>query len=348
MESTLISELKKAATDIELSATKEIEQATLKTLERTKSKYVGKKGEITALMSRIRELSTEGKREFGPVVNNLKEKIERAVELRRERLLSEAAAAKQLKQKSFDVTAYKPKAKIGHMHPYSRFIERIENIFLTMGYEIVEGPLVEVEYYNFTALNIPKDHPARDMHDTFWLEKDGYLLRTQTSNVQVRVMQEKDPPIAVVSPGITFRHEAVDASHDFQFMQCEGFLIDKKVTVADLFGTAKRFLAELFGHQNIEIRIRPGFFPFVEPGFEIDVRCPFCKHGCSVCKKSKWIEIFPGGLIHPNVLRAGGLNPDEYSGFAFGFGLTRLVMLWHGINDIRLLNSGKIRFLEQF
>jgi phenylalanyl-tRNA synthetase alpha chain len=186
------------------------------------------------------------------------------------------------------------------------------------------------------------------MQDTFWLDKPESLLRTQTSNVQIHAMQNKKPPMAIIAPGRTFRNEAVDASHDFQFMQCEGMLIDKNVTVGHLFGTAQTFLKTLFRKDALDIRIRPGFFPFVEPGFEIDMRCVFCKSGCSVCKRSTWIEVFPGGLIHPNVLKAGGIDPAQYSGFAFGFGLTRLVMLRYGIDDIRLLYGGKLKFLEQF
>jgi len=217
-----------------------------------------------------------------------------------------------------------------------------------MGFDVLDGPEVESDFYNFEALNIPADHPARDMYDTFWVKSAHTLLRTHTSPMQIKAMEKGKLPIAAVVPGRTFRHEAVDASHDVMFMQCEGFLIGKNVTLSHLFAVAQTFLKKLFNKNELDIRIRPGYFPFVEPGVEIDMRCPFCKNGCSVCKKSTWLEVFPGGLIHPNVLKAGGVDPEKYSGFAFGFGLTRLVMLKHGINDIRLLSNGKMKFLEQF
>ena len=217
-----------------------------------------------------------------------------------------------------------------------------------MGYKIAEGPELETEFYNFTALNIPEYHPARDIQDTFWLKIPGMLMRTQTSSVQIHEMAKKDLPIAILASGRCYRNEATDASHDFVFMQVEGLLIDKKISLANLLATLKTCLRAIFDKDDLEIRVRPGYFPFVEPGLEIDVLCPFCKSGCSVCKKTKWIEIVGAGLVHPNVLKHGGLDPKEYTGFAFGFGLTRLVMLKYGINDIRLLNSGKLEFLQQF
>ena len=265
------------------------------------------------------------------------------------RILQKAAAELSLqKMLSFDVTIEQSKALKGHLHPYTLFIEEIQQIFLSMGYEIWDGPELETDFHNFGALNIPDDHPARDMYDTFWTTTPGKLLRTHTSTVQVRTMEERKPPFAGIAPGRTYRHEAVDASHDFQFMQCEGLFVAKGVTVGNLFATAETFLKALFKKDTLDIRIRPGFFPFVEPGFEIDMRCVFCKNGCSVCKRSTWIEVFPGGMVHPNVLKASGIDPEIYSAFAFGFGLTRLAMLKYGIDDIRLLYSGKVKFLEQF
>ncbi|MFH1644435.1 MAG: phenylalanine--tRNA ligase subunit alpha [bacterium] len=325
-----------------------IESNNFKQLEEIRIHFIGKKGKITSLMSEIKNLTPDDKKEFGPLLNNLKNDADEKIKNAKEIIIENQTKAEILKKHNFDVTAYKTNQKKGHLHPYSQFIEEIENIFISMGYEILDGPEVDTDFYNFTALNVPLDHPARDMYDTFWLNKKDYLLRTHTSTMQIHTMQKQKPPIAAVVPGRTFRHEAVDASHDTQFMQCEGFFIAENVTLSHLFATAKTFLQKLFKTENLDIRIRPGFFPFVEPGVEIDMRCPFCKNGCSVCKKTTWIEVFPGGLIHPNVLKFGGINPEIYSGFAFGFGLTRLVMLRYGINDIRLLSNGKINFLEQF
>ncbi len=317
-------------------------------LDSIKIEFIGKKGKVTALFKKIKDLSTDEKKEIVPVLNSLKSIVESEIKNTKEKLVEQAFHAEQLKQKNFDVTAYQTGNLKGHHHPYSQFIEEIEDIFISMGYDVLDGPYVETDHYNFTALNIPEDHPARDMYDTFWLNKKNYLLRTHTSPVQVHTMESFKPPIAAVFPGFTFRHEAVDATHDTMFAQCEGVLIDKNITLSHLFATAQTFLKALFKTDDIDIRIRPGFFPFVEPGFEIDMRCPFCTSGCSVCKKTRWVEVFPGGLIHPNVLRAGGIDPDQYSGFAFGFGLTRLAMLKYKINDIRLFLGGKLRFLEQF
>ncbi len=320
----------------------------IKALEDIRLAFLGKKGSITTFLGELKDLSIDDKKAFGPLIHAFKQEAEELIQKHKDKLLTKQAKQATQRLQSFDVTAYVPNAKPGHLHPYTQFIEEIQNIFLSMGYEIWDGPEFETDFYNFGALNIPQDHPARDMYDTFWTNKPEHLLRTHTSTVQIHAMQNKKPPIAGIAPGRTYRHEAVDASHDFMFMQCEGLFIDKNVTVAHLFATAQTFLKKLFQKDSLDIRIRPGFFPFVEPGFEIDMRCVFCKTGCSVCKHSTWIEIFPGGLVHPNVLKAGSIDPTQYSGFAFGFGLTRLVMLRHGIDDIRLLHSGKIKFLEQF
>ncbi len=344
----LKAKIKTLSEELKTKLQESINKNNLKQLEDARIQFLGKKGSLQKLMAEIKTLTTEEKKEFGPILNNLKNQSEEKIKKAKDQIIKNQAETATLKKQNFDVTAYKTNQKKGHLHPYSQFIEEIENIFISMGYEILDGPEVETDFYNFTALNIPEDHPARDMYDTFWLNKKNYLLRTHTSPMQIHAMKSKDLPIAVVVPGRTFRHEAVDASHDTQFMQCEGFFIAENVTLSHLFATAKTFLKTLFKTKDLDIRIRPGFFPFVEPGVEIDMRCPFCKKGCSVCKKSTWVEVFPGGLIHPNVLRSGGIDPEKYSGFAFGFGLTRLVMLRYGINDIRLLNSGKEKFLEQF
>ncbi len=330
-----------------------LEVKNLKALDSIRIKFLGKKGLITHLVAEIKNLSPEEKRIFGPTLNKIKKESDLQINQTKEKIIKEINVATNLKKQNFDVTAYETNALKGNVHVYSKFIEEIQDIFISMGFDPFDGPEVENDYYNFTALNVPEDHPARDMHDTFWLNKTtsnnkNMLLRTHTSPVQMRIMENSKPPIAGFVVGRTFRHEAVDASHDFAFMQCEGILIDKNITLSNLFAVAKTFLQKLFKCKDLDIRIRPGFFPFVEPGVEIDMRCPFCKNGCNVCKKTTWIEIFPGGLIHPNVLKSGGIDPKEYSGFAFGFGLTRLVMLKYGINDIRLFYSGKLKFLEQF
>jgi len=317
-------------------------------LEKIRVAFLGKKGSITTLLPLLKTLSLEEKRDCGPLVQKLKREIEDTLKITYLELEKRKQQAHLEKGKHFDVTAYRPNTPKGNLHPYSKIVEEIENILISMGYQIYDGPEVDKDYYNFTAVNVPQDHPARDMYDTFWLDIPGMLLRTHTSSVQAHAMKNKKLPIAVAVPGRCFRHEAVDASHDVMFMQCEGLLIDKKVSLSNLFATAQHFLQALFKKKDLDIRIRPGFFPFVEPGIEIDMQCPFCTVGCSVCKKTRWIEVFPAGLVHPNVLREAGIDPDEYSGFAFGFGLTRLAMIRYGINDIRLLHSGKMKFLEQF
>ena len=235
----------------------------------------------------------------------------------------------------------------GSLHPYTYITQEIEDIFMSMGFAVADGPELETDYNNFGALNIPADHPARAESDTFWLPDMQRLLRTHTSTVQIKTMREQTPPIAIICPGRALRNEATDASHDFMFMQIEGMLIDKNISIANLLAVLKEFLDKLFG-KSLQLRVRPGFFPFVEPGLEIDAQCPFCTTGCSTCKHTCWIELLGAGLIHPNVLRNAGIDPTIYSGFAFGSGLTRLAMLKYHITDIRLIHSGKIEFLEQF
>lgn len=321
----------------------------LKELDDLRVQFLGKKGHITQLLAEIKNFSLEEKKEIGPLLHQLKLETDERLSAAKENLIKQQAQAENLKQQYFDVTATLTTTKVGHLHPYSQFVEEIQDIFMSMGYEIMDGPELETEEYNFTNLNIPQDHPARDVQDTFWIDRAmGLLMRSQTSTVQVHAMKNKKPPIAVVAPGRVYRQEATDASHDFMFMQCEGLFVDKDINLSHLLGTVQTFLKKLYKKNSLDIRIRPGFFPFVEPGIEIDMRCPFCKNGCSVCKKSTWIEVFPAGLIHPNVLKHCGINPDHYSGFAFGFGLTRLLMLKYGIDDIRLLLNGKMKFLEQF
>ena len=317
-------------------------------LEEFRLAYLSRQGHIALLMAQLKDLPAEEKRVYGPQLNEFKNKAQAAFDQKKEQFFHEKIKKAELRKTSFDVTAYKPGIVKGSLHPYTQVIEEIENIFMSMGFEIADGPEVESDYYNFETLNIPADHPARDMHDTFWLDVPGMLMRTHTSTLEIHTMQTQKPPIAIAAPGRCYRHEATDASHDFMFMQCEGLVVDKNISMSNLFATTKAFLQAVFNKKDLDIRIRPGFFPFVEPGIEIDMSCPFCTSGCSTCKKTRWIEICGAGLTHPNVLRACGIDPDQYSGFAFGFGLTRLVMLKYGIKDIRLLHDGKIDFLKQF
>lgn len=317
-------------------------------LDALKIEFLGRKGKIADIMAILKNLSLEEKRHYGPALNTLKEELTQAFEHKEQEFLHQKREQEIRQAASFDVTRYKPRVPQGSIHPYTHVIQEVENVFISMGFMIAEGKEVETDFVNFEALNIPADHPAREMHDTFWLDIPGLLLRTHTSTVQVRSMMNKKPPLAIAAPGRCYRHEATDASHDFMFWQCEGLVVDKHISMAHLLGTLKYFLQALFKKEKLDIRIRPSFFPFVEPGVEIDMTCPFCTEGCSVCKKSRWIEICGAGLVHPHVLAACGIDAHEYSGFAFGFGLTRLVMLKYGIHDIRFLHNPKIEFLKQF
>ena len=310
--------------------------------------YLGRKGSITAFRTELAALPLETKKLCGPLLNTLKDFISQKLDQKESFLKKQKIEQEEEKKKYFDVTAYKPYQLKGSLHPITPIIEHLENIFISMGFERVEGPEVEKASNNFDALNIPEDHPARDMYDTFWLDVPGMLMRTHTSNVQARVMQNNTPPLAVFTIGRCYRHEATDASHDVMFMQIEGLFIDKNVSLGNLCATIKTFVQALFPDTTLELRTRPGYFPFVEPGIEFDITCPFCTKGCSVCKRTGWLELGGSGLIHPAVLDYCGIDSKEYSGFAFGFGLTRLVMLLYGIRDIRLLSSGHIDFLKQF
>ncbi len=317
-------------------------------LEDIRILYLGRSGEISLLMQSIKELTSDEKVIFGPLLNELKRSSEHAFEIKKKTIQENKSKEIELKKFNFDVTSYRPHQLKGSLHPYTYVIEQIENVFMTMGYEIIDGPELEDEFHNFEALNIPGDHPARDIQDTFWLQLPHQLMRTHTSPVQIRAMEKQKPPLAMFATGRCYRNEATDSSHDFVFMQAECLVIDKNISLSNLFATIKVLLQAIFERDHLNIRIRPGYFPFVEPGVEVDMQCPFCNTGCSVCKRTRWIEMGGSGLVHPNVLKSCGIDPLEYSGFAFGFGLTRLVMLKYGINDIRLLNSGKIEFLQQF
>ena len=316
-------------------------------LEAIRLAYFSRQGAIADIMTTLKTMSTEEKRIFGPLLNEFKQSTQELFFATQHRIEKEIARAVQEKDKHFDVTLSIHQKPRGSLHPYTHLIKEFTDIFISMGFQIATGPELETDFYNFESLNIPADHPAREESDTFWLPDFKRLLRTQTSPVQIRTMQNQQPPIAIVAPGRVYRNEATDASHDFMFMQIEGMYIAKEASIANLLAILKTSLEKLFA-QELTIRVRPGFFPFVEPGLEIDISCPFCKNGCSTCKKTGWIEMLGAGMIHPNVLRAGGIDPDLYRGFAFGMGLTRLAMLKYHISDLRLLHSGNIKFLEQF
>jgi phenylalanyl-tRNA synthetase alpha chain len=318
--------------------------AALKDIERT---YLGKAGVLAAWLATIPSLPAAERPQLGQAVNRLKKELAELVATRAA-ALEKLAGERDVSAGAFDPTLPPPKVERGTLHPLTTLTREIEDLFVSMGYQVADGPEIETDWNNFQALNIPPDHPARDSQDTFYLKGPGPLvLRTHTSPVQIRSLGRLSPPLRVIAPGKVFRHEATDASHEHTFHQLEGLVVDRHVSVAHLIGSMKTLLRGIF-RRDLEIRLRPGFFPFVEPGFELDARCPFCENGCSVCKQTRWVELLPCGLVHPNVLSACGVDPDEWSGFAFGLGLSRLVMLRFGINDVRLLLGGDLRFLEQF
>jgi len=317
-------------------------------LEAVRIALLGRKGSIARAMEQLKELSLEEKKIIGPTLNQLKTEIQSQLNEKLERIRNEQATFIDQQEKYFDVTAYRLKELKGTTHIYTQIIEDLENVFISMGYDIIDGPEAESEYYNFEALNIPAGHPAREENDSFFLQHPHMLLRTQTSSVQTRAMQSSTPPIAFFSPGRVYRKEATDQTHDFLFTQAEGLLIDKNISVSNLLATAHTFLKKIFEKDDLDIRVRPGYFPFVEPGLEIDASCPFCTTGCSICKHTRWIELLGSGLIHPQVLKSGNIDPEIYSGFAFGMGIERIAMIKYGITDIRLFHSSKISFLDQF
>ena len=320
--------------------------ASLQELDAVRVKYLGKKGELTAVLKTMGQLSPEERPKVGQAANEVREVITAGIEKRNELLKAKQQELK-LKTETIDVTLPGTKVEIGHRHPLSIVLDEVKEIFLGMGFEVATGPEVEWDYYNFEALNIPKDHPARDTQDTFYIT-ENMLLRTQTSGVQIRVMENKKPPIRMIAPGRVFRSDAVDATHSPLFHQIEGMAIDEGITMADLKGTLETFAKKLYGDQT-KIRLRPHHFPFTEPSCEIDVSCFKCGGcGCSMCKGEGWIEILGAGMVHPKVLRTGGIDPDKYSGFAFGVGLERIAMFRFGLDDMRLLYENDIRFLDQF
>jgi len=306
----------------------------LKKLEKIYRQYLGRKGELTQVLRSLKDLPEQERKEKGKLANQVKKEIEEAIKDRRKKLSVKGGQDK----KWIDVTAPGVLPSKGHFHPITLVQREIEEIFQSMGFSVVDGPEVETEYYNFDALNIPKDHPARDVWDTFWLEDLDLLLRTHTSPVQARYMEKNDPPLRIIAPGRCFRHEATDASHEAQFHQVEGLMIGKNISMADFKGIIEEFFKRFFG-PDVKMRIRPGYFPFVEPGFEIDIK-----------RKGKdWLEIMGAGMVHPNVSKAVGYSPaGGWQGFAFGVGLDRMAMIKYKIDDIRLFYSGDLRFLKQF
>lgn len=321
---------------------------TIEQLEHVRVTFLGRHGKLTDLMKQLRGLSTDDKRVVGPQLNQLKTRMQEVYDQKEQQLLKSQQDEQDQHKKDFDVTLSHKQDVTGGLHVYTQIIRQLEGIFISMGYSIADGPEVETGYYNFETLNIPKDHPARDMQDTFWLNVPDMLLRTHTSTVQAHVMETTQLPLAVFAPGRVYRNEATDASHNFMFMQAEGLFIDKNVSMSNLLATAEQFLQAIFERDDLSIRVRPGYFPFVEPGVEIDAECPFCTDGCSICKKTKWIELLGAGLVHPNVLKTSGIDPEKYSGFAFGFGIDRIAMIKHNIRDIRLFQSSNLEFLKQF
>lgn len=307
---------------------------------------LGKKGTVTELVRSVTSMPKEQRPAAGRAANELRQELEQRITERRA-ALAEQSLARELTAPGFDPSEPGPVVPRGTLHPITIVQNELVDLFTSLGFTWQDGPEIESDWFNFGALNIPADHPARDAQDTFHLD-DGNVLRTHTSPVQIRSMLRFAPPLRVVVPGRCFRQETVDASHEHTFYQMEGLVVDRGVSTANLIHTMKTCLREIL-RRDLEVRLRPGFFPFVEPGFELDVNCPFCRgRGCSVCKQSGWIEVLPCGMVHPNVLRAGGIDPEEWTGFAFGMGLQRVVMLRYGIHDIRLFMGGDLRFLRQF
>lgn len=340
--------MKEQIEQIKVNALKEIEQAKdLKELNEANVKYLGKKGELTAVLRGMGALSAEERPVIGSLVNVVRDELEGAISEKEEKFKAEEMEAKLAKEK-IDITLPANKIKRGSKHPLNRIIEEVEDIFVGMGYDVVDGPELETDEYCFERLNLPKGHPARDMQDSFYITPE-YLLRTQTSAVQARVMManEEKSPIRVICPGKVYRRDD-DATHSHQFAQVEGLVIDENISLADLKGTLEVFMKKMLG-ENTQLRFRPSYFPFTEPSYEVDVSCFKCGgKGCNLCKQTGWIELLGSGMVHPNVLKMNGYDPEKYTGFAFGTGLDRLAMFKYGITDIRLLYQNDVRFLNQF
>ncbi|MFR8051242.1 phenylalanine--tRNA ligase subunit alpha [Negativibacillus massiliensis] len=318
----------------------------LKDLDAVRVKYLGKKGELTAILKQMGKLSAEERPVIGQLANQVRAQIEERLEETKTNL--EAHILDQrLATETLDVTMPGKRSVLGKKHPITIVLDELKEIFIGMGFDVAQGPEVELDYYNFEALNIPKDHPARDTQDTFYIN-DNVVLRTQTSPIQIRVMEKQKPPIRIIAPGRVYRSDALDATHSPLFHQVEGLVVDKNITMADLKGTLEVFVKRLYGEESV-VRFRPHHFPFTEPSAELDVQCFNCHgEGCRLCKGEGWIEILGCGMVHPKVLENCGIDPEEYSGFAFGMGLERLVMRRYNIDDLRLFYENDARFLNQF
>lgn len=332
---------------IKISALEELKVAsTVTELDNLKVKYLGKKGELTSILRGMGALSGEERPIIGKVANEVREALESSILMATEEIKNREKQIK-LSSEVIDISMPGKKQTLGKRHPLDLTLESMKEIFISMGFSIEEGPEVEKDYYNFEALNIPENHPARGEQDTFYIN-DKIVLRTQTSPIQIRTMEEQRPPIKMISPGKVYRSDAVDATHSPIFYQMEGLVVDKDITFADLKGTLELFARKMFG-DKVETKFRPHHFPFTEPSAEMDATCFVCKgEGCKVCKGSGWIELLGCGMVHPQVLRNCGIDPEVYSGFAFGFGVDRMVMLKYGIDDIRQLYESDVRFLNQF
>lgn len=322
--------------------------ADMSALDAVRVRVLGKKGELTAVLKQMGKLSAEERPVMGQMANAVRAKLEEALEKRRA-ALDAAALESKLEAEAVDVTIPGKPVEMGHQHPMNRVLQEVKEIFIGMGYQIVDGPEIEEAAYNFTKLNIEEGHPSRDRSDTFYFDDDdSVLLRTQTSPMQIRVMEQQKPPIRIIAPGRVYRSDAVDATHSPLFHQIEGLVVDEDITMGGLKGTLEAFAKRLYG-DDTRIRLRPHHFPFTEPSCEIDVSCFRCGgKGCPMCKGEGWIEILGGGMVHPKVLQNGGIDPEKYSGFAFGVGLERLVMFRFNIDDMRLLYENDMRFLSQF
>ncbi|HWY45817.1 MAG TPA: phenylalanine--tRNA ligase subunit alpha [Bryobacteraceae bacterium] len=332
---------------LQTAALERIEDAgNMDALEAVRVDVLGRKGSLGQFSKEFGKLAPADRAAAGKALNAAKEKIESAFDARKQAFDNKALNVR-LESEWIDLTLPAAGPRPGSLHPVTQVQTELEDLFTSLGFAVLDGPEVETEYHNFDALNIPASHPARDMQDTFWLT-DGNLLRTHTSPVQVRGMERLGPPLRMIAPGRVFRNEEVDASHEHTFYQVEGMMVDRNISVANMLYFMKTLLSATF-RREVTIRLRPGYFPFVEPGFELDIQCLICGgSGCAVCKQSGWVELMPCGLVHPNVLRMSGIDPDEWGGFAFGLGLTRLAMMRYAIDDIRLMQSGDLRFLRQF
>jgi len=341
---TKLEKLRKEALDALKKATSE---EVLRSLE---IKYLGRKSELASLSKKLKDLSSSEKPLIGKLLGDVKKNISDIIEKKRE---ESSVSGKGKKNQAWDYTLPGVEPCLGHLHPITLFLEKIEDIFSKMGYEVVDGLEMEDQTHNFDLLNVPDNHPSRDIQDTFYVDKKDKngapcVLRTHTSPVQIRAMKTRKPPVRLIAPGRVFRNERTDAGHETTFYQCEGLVIDENITISDLMGTLELFIKRLYG-EDVKIRVRPHFYPFTEPSMDIDMSCLLCGgEGCPFCKRSGWIETLGSGMVHPNVLRNMKIDPEKYSGFAFGLGIDRLMMLYYRVDDIRLSYSGDLRFIEQF